>query len=112
MRIFSSTEVLLRAQQAESLAASTAILAMLRGDPEERKRAQWAALRAVMSDLSRLVPRTLPSPAVLSGVTLEQLEAALRLMRDGEERSTLAEAFDAFRRAVAQLEVDNALRLE
>lgn len=82
--------------------------AMLSGDPEARARARWHYLvLEVTKRLERFVPAHHPFPAVLDGVTLEQIVEA---SGEGGDRTILA-AFAAWRADVRHLEVTNEKRL-
>ncbi len=90
----------MHAQQAEHVAAIANVLAMLRGEPD----ASWSSLLSVMDKLERMRPRTLTFPAVLQGITTEDLRAA-------PAGSAVIEAFGAWRGVVTRLEGHNASTL-
>lgn len=84
------------------------ISALLSGDPEARARARWQYLvLEVTKRLERFVPSRHPFPAVLDGVSLEQIAEA---SEEGGDRTILA-AFAAWRADVRHLEVTNEKRL-
>jgi hypothetical protein len=99
----------MHARQAERVTASSAILAMLTGDPATKAEAAWVALVETLRGLKDIVPRTLEFPAPLHGVTVDQLRTALAC--DPDERAGCAAAFTAFRSDVFRLEAHNSARL-
>ncbi len=95
--------------QPDNAARFAQIQAILTGSPEERDKARWNALVVdVVRHLDHLVPATRPFPALLDGVTLEELKAAVR----GESPDpVLLGAYAQWRADVVHLEVTNAKRL-
>lgn len=78
------------------------------GEPEARDRARWQVyVVEVVRRLERYVPTSHPFPAILDGVTLEQIHAAQA--EDGDR--TILAAFAAWRADVRHLEVTNEKRL-
>jgi hypothetical protein len=78
------------------------------GDPEVRDRARWQVyVVEIVRRLERYVPTSRPFPAVLDGVTLEQIQAAQA--EDGDR--TILAAFAAWRADVRHMEVTNEKRL-
>lgn len=95
--------------QLDSAARFLQITQILTGSPEERDRARWQALVVdVVRNLEHLVPLHRPYPALLDGVTLDELKAAVR----GEQPdAVLLGAYAQWRADVVHLELHNAKRL-
>jgi hypothetical protein len=82
---------------------------ILTGSPEERDKARWQALVLdVLRTLEHLRPYDRPFPALLDGVTLDELR---RVLRSETPDPVLLGAFAQWRADVVQLEVANAKRL-
>lgn len=86
-----------------------AIAAILSGSPEERDRARWQTLVLdVVQHLGEIVPMRRQYPALLDGVSLEQLRS---LVRSADPDPVLLGAFVQWRADVVFLEVTNGKRL-
>lgn len=85
------------------------ITQILTGTPEERDKARWQALVLdVVRTLEHLTPYSRPYPALLDGVTAEELR---RVLHSEEPDPVLLGAFVQWRADVVWLEVQNAKRL-
>lgn len=85
------------------------ITQILTGSPEERDKARWQALVLdVVHRLEHLTPYSRPFPALLDGVTLDELKTALY---SDPPDAVLLGAYTQWRADVYQLEVANGKRL-